>query len=53
MTKGHLDRVRQNLRSTSKQLLEDEVKQEQKQHCAFVMVEDVGNIYTDQTGAFP
>ena len=52
MTKGHLDRVRQHLRSTKAQS-EDDVHQEQKQHCAFAMVEDIGKIYTDQTGAFP
>ena len=53
MTKGHLDRVRQNTRSTKVHEHEEKIKQEVKQHCAFAMVENVGKIYTDQTGAFP
>ena len=51
--KGHLDKIRQNLRSTKEIKQEDEVQQELKTHHAFVAVEEIGKIYTDQTGAFP
>ena len=53
MTKGHLDRVRKNLRSTKAQAEEYTVVQDEKQHCAFAMIHEIDKIYTDQTGAFP
>ena len=52
--KGHMDRVRQNLRSTKSQETEDTcVKQEAKTQQAFATIELAGKIYTDQTGKFP
>ena len=53
MTKGHLDRVRKNIRSSKNAEPVESVEQENKQHCAFAIIEEIGKIYTDQTGAFP
>ena len=51
--KGHLDRVRKNLRSTSKEISENGIIQETKSHFAFATIQEIDKIYTDQTGAFP
>ena len=52
--KGHMDRVRKNLRSTKSNEIEDFcIAQEPKTHMAFASIETTGKIYTDQTGRFP
>ena len=51
--KGHRDRVQKKIRSTKKDLGEDNIEQEIKRHWACATVEPSEKIYTDQTGAFP
>ena len=51
--KGHMDRVRKNLRSTKIVKEELQIQQEAKTHVAFASIEVTGKIYTDQTGRFP
>ena len=62
---GHMQRIRQNLRSTRKEVplypqnleLKVDIKQEKKYGEVYLMVLDIrrmnGNIYTDLTGVFP
>ena len=52
--KGHMDRIRKNLRSTKNNQDEDLIiRQEAKSHTAFATIETTGRVYTDQTGRFP
>lgn len=59
--KGHLARVRKNIRSTKRQKVEDDeqfnVVQEPKTHQVFMVILDTNNLkntaYSDLTGAFP
>ena len=52
--KGHMDRVRKNIRSTKSNEEDDMcVMQKQKTHMAFASIEATGKVYTDQTGRFP
>ena len=63
MVKGHLDQVRQNLRSTkadtkptntddSDDSFPDSTTAERSHHCYATLFEPTGQIYTDQTGRF-
>lgn len=56
-TKGHLDQIRKNIRSTKQQEAEEEEPTQEDQNeqtnQLFVAIEETGRIYTDQTGRFP
>jgi hypothetical protein len=56
--KGHMDQTRKNVRST-KQIVKDAEPAPTQEidnnptHFTFATIEDMGKIYTDQTGRFP